>query len=60
MLTQYKVHYQVLHLGNMYIFIKSGNNCIRKLFKEDFMRRDMRKNESKVNDFNDKIIKYYV
>ena len=43
----------------MYNFIKSGNNCNRIKFKEDFMRRDFRKNNQN-SDLNEKIIKYAI
>jgi murein DD-endopeptidase MepM/ murein hydrolase activator NlpD len=43
----------------MYKFIKSGNNCNRIKFKEDFMRRDFRKNNQN-SDLNEKIIKYAI
>ena len=42
----------------MYILLKKGNTCINKLFKEDYMRRENRKNNLQSKTTTDKIIFY--
>lgn len=42
----------------MYILLKIGNTCINKLFKEDYMRRENRKNNLQSKTTTDKIIFY--
>lgn len=42
----------------MYILLKIGNNCINKLFKEDYMRRENRRKNLQGKTSTDKIILY--
>jgi murein DD-endopeptidase MepM/ murein hydrolase activator NlpD len=42
----------------MYILLKIGNTSINKLFKEDYMRRENRRNKAQSDAVTDKIILY--